>query len=68
MYVYGDDSGYEVPLLYGLHLCWFLLADAAGQKRPLTVKEREKLKRKKGQSSHATWKPETWMQLRQQFD
>ncbi|KAL8453869.1 hypothetical protein Emag_001677 [Eimeria magna] len=39
-----------------------------GQKRPLTIKERERLKRKKGQSSHATWKPETWMQLRQQYD
>lgn len=43
-------------------------ASTAGQKRSLTVKEREKLKRKKGQSSHATWKPETWMQLRQQYD
>lgn len=40
----------------------------SGQKRALTVKERERLKRKKGQSSHATWKPETWMQLRQQYD
>ncbi|KAL8437160.1 hypothetical protein ACSSS7_001139 [Eimeria intestinalis] len=39
-----------------------------GQRRPLTIKERERLKRKKGQSSHATWKPETWMQLRQQYD
>ncbi|CBZ51342.1 hypothetical protein NCLIV_044070 [Neospora caninum Liverpool] len=44
--------------------------EKAGEKRKasLTVKEREKLKRKKGQSSHATWKPELWMQLRQQFD
>ncbi|KEP64611.1 UNVERIFIED_CONTAM: hypothetical protein HHA_305600 [Hammondia hammondi] len=45
-------------------------ANKAGEKRKanLTVKEREKLKRMKGQSSHATWKPELWMQLRQQFD
>ncbi|PFH32459.1 hypothetical protein BESB_017770 [Besnoitia besnoiti] len=41
----------------------------SGEKRKaMTVKEKEKLKRKKGQSSHATWKPELWMQLRQQYD
>ncbi|RWW10195.1 hypothetical protein GW17_00026270 [Ensete ventricosum] len=33
-----------------------------------TVKDKEKLKRMKGQSSHATWKSETEMQLRQQYD
>ncbi|KAL5857299.1 hypothetical protein ACOSQ3_004757 [Xanthoceras sorbifolium] len=33
-----------------------------------TMKEKEKSKRMKGQSSHATWKSETEMQLRQQFD
>ncbi|XP_065008773.1 uncharacterized protein LOC135639013 [Musa acuminata AAA Group] len=33
-----------------------------------TVKDKEKLKRMKGQSSHATWKTETEMQLRQQYD
>ncbi|XP_026190051.1 uncharacterized protein LOC34622145 [Cyclospora cayetanensis] len=42
--------------------------DGGRQKRALTIKEKERLKRKKGQSSHATWKPEAWMQLRQQFD
>ena len=33
-----------------------------------TIKEKEKAKRMKGQSSHATWKPEAFMLLRQQFD
>lgn len=33
-----------------------------------TIKDKEKSKRMKGQSSHATWKSETEMQLRQQFD
>eukprot|EP01067_Filipodium_phascolosomae_P007190 Filipodium_phascolosomae@DN568_c0_g1_i1.p1 len=33
-----------------------------------TIKEKERLKRMKGQSSHASWKPEEWMRLRQQFD
>ncbi|KAG6543215.1 hypothetical protein Mapa_015466 [Marchantia paleacea] len=32
------------------------------------IKDKEKNKRMKGQSSHATWKSETEMQLRQQFD
>ncbi|XP_078444292.1 plant/protein [Wolffia australiana] len=32
------------------------------------IKDKEKSKRMKGQSSHATWKSETEMQLRQQFD
>ncbi|KIY93462.1 hypothetical protein MNEG_14500 [Monoraphidium neglectum] len=31
-------------------------------------KEREKQKRQKGQSTHAEWKPESWMVLRQQYD
>ncbi|WOK92161.1 hypothetical protein Cni_G00852 [Canna indica] len=38
------------------------------KKKGSVVKEKEKLKRMKGQSSHATWKSETEMQLRQQFD
>lgn len=33
-----------------------------------TIKDKEKSKRMRGQSSHATWKSETEMQLRQQFD
>lgn len=37
-------------------------------KQKMTVKEKERLKRFKGQSSHKEWKPELWMQLRQQFD
>ncbi|KAL6514668.1 hypothetical protein OROGR_020247 [Orobanche gracilis] len=37
-------------------------------KKGSTVKDKEKSKRMKGQSSHATWKSETEMQLRQQFD
>ncbi|PHJ22427.1 hypothetical protein CSUI_003731 [Cystoisospora suis] len=42
---------------------------SGGEKRKaMTIKEREKLKRQKGQSSHSTWKPELWMQLRQQYD
>ncbi|CAN6455601.1 unnamed protein product [Victoria cruziana] len=38
------------------------------ERRRSTIKEKEKSKRMKGQSSHATWKNETEMQLRQQFD
>jgi len=34
----------------------------------LTVKEREQIKRSKGQSSQTRWKSETEMQLRQEFD
>lgn len=41
--------------------------DAAKKKGSL-IKDKEKNKRMKGQSSHATWKSETEMQLRQQFD
>ena len=33
-----------------------------------TIKEKEKEKRMKGQSSIGSWKSETFMQLRQQFD
>ncbi|KAA8545599.1 hypothetical protein F0562_020383 [Nyssa sinensis] len=39
-----------------------------GKKKGSAIKEKEKNKRMKGQSSHATWKSETEMQLRQQFD
>ncbi|KAG8364134.1 hypothetical protein BUALT_Bualt19G0095200 [Buddleja alternifolia] len=38
------------------------------KKKGSMVKDKEKSKRMKGQSSHATWKSETEMQLRQQFD
>ncbi|GAB2291993.1 hypothetical protein Dimus_026241 [Dionaea muscipula] len=39
-----------------------------GKKKGSLIKEKEKVKRMRGQSSHATWKSETEMQLRQQFD
>uniref|UniRef100_A0A2P2J8A7 Uncharacterized protein MANES_14G166400 n=1 Tax=Rhizophora mucronata TaxID=61149 RepID=A0A2P2J8A7_RHIMU len=38
------------------------------KKKGSTIKDKEKNKRMKGQSSHATWKSETEMQLRQQYD
>lgn len=38
------------------------------KKKGSTIKDKEKNKRMKGQSSHATWKSETEMHLRQQFD
>ncbi|XP_052192064.1 uncharacterized protein LOC127801197 [Diospyros lotus] len=38
------------------------------KKKGSAIKEKEKSKRMRGQSSHATWKSETEMQLRQQFD
>ncbi|KAK6916073.1 hypothetical protein RJ641_018934 [Dillenia turbinata] len=38
------------------------------KKKGSTIKEKEKSKRMRGQSSHATWKSETEMHLRQQFD
>lgn len=31
-------------------------------------KEKEREKRSKGQSTHAEWKPEAWMVMRQQYD
>ncbi|XP_077249946.1 plant/protein [Tasmannia lanceolata] len=40
----------------------------AEKKKGSTIKDKEKSKRMKGQSSHASWKSETEMQLRQQFD
>ncbi|CAM8925500.1 unnamed protein product [Rhodiola kirilowii] len=40
----------------------------AEKKKGSTIKDKEKNKRMKGQSSHASWKSETKMQLRQQFD
>ncbi|GAB4838463.1 hypothetical protein Ancab_028007 [Ancistrocladus abbreviatus] len=39
-----------------------------GKQKGSTIKDKEKIKRMRGQSSHATWKSETEMQLRQQFD
>ena len=47
------------------------LADAnkeTDKKKGSTIKEKEKNKRMKGQSSHASWKSETEVQLRQQYD
>lgn len=38
------------------------------KKKGYAIKDKEKSKRMKGQSSHTTWKSETEMQLRQQFD
>ncbi|XP_061350369.1 uncharacterized protein LOC133295544 [Gastrolobium bilobum] len=38
------------------------------KKKGSTIKDKEKSKRMKGQSSHASWKSETEMHLRQQFD
>ena len=38
------------------------------KKKEGAVKDKEKSKRMKGQSSHATWKSETEMQLRQTYD
>ncbi|WCJ42008.1 hypothetical protein M5689_022840 [Euphorbia peplus] len=43
-------------------------ASADTKKKGSTLKDKEKSKRMKGQSSHATWKSETEMHLRQQFD
>ncbi|KAL9275810.1 hypothetical protein AKJ16_DCAP25697 [Drosera capensis] len=42
--------------------------DDQGKKKGSMIKDKEKVKRMRGQSSHATWKSETEMQLRQQFD
>ncbi|XP_047078021.1 uncharacterized protein LOC124688378 [Lolium rigidum] len=38
------------------------------KKKASAVKDKEKVKRMRGQSSHASWKSETEMALRQQFD
>ncbi|KAH7288761.1 hypothetical protein KP509_19G043900 [Ceratopteris richardii] len=38
------------------------------KRRGSKIKDKERSKRMKGQSSHATWKSETEMQLRQHFD
>ena len=42
--------------------------DADSKRRGSKIKDKERNKRVKGQSSHATWKSETEMHLRQQFD
>ncbi|KFK28101.1 hypothetical protein AALP_AA8G472600 [Arabis alpina] len=44
------------------------LPDPDAKKRGSVIKDKEKSKRMKGQSSHASWKSETEMQLRQHFD
>ncbi|CAA7401700.1 unnamed protein product [Spirodela intermedia] len=41
---------------------------AVRERKGSTIKDKEKSKRMRGQSSHATWKSETEMHLRQQFD
>lgn len=41
---------------------------AASEQKRATIKEREKQKRQKGQSTHDSWKPEAWMKMRQEFD
>lgn len=46
----------------------FAETDKESKKKSSAIKDKEKNKRMKGQSSHATWKSETEMQLRQQFD
>ncbi|CAN0921336.1 hypothetical protein LINGRAHAP2_LOCUS32536 [Linum grandiflorum] len=43
-------------------------ASEESKRKGSAVKDKEKSKRMKGQSSHATWKSETEMALRQQFD
>jgi hypothetical protein len=42
--------------------------NAESKKKGSTIKDKEKSKRMRGQSSHASWKSETEMQLRQHFD
>ncbi|KAI5064152.1 hypothetical protein GOP47_0020822 [Adiantum capillus-veneris] len=42
--------------------------DDLSKRRGSKMKDKERSKRMKGQSSHATWKSETEMHLRQQFD
>ncbi|CAF1707230.1 unnamed protein product [Brassica napus] len=44
------------------------LPDVDAKKKGSTIKDKEKSKRMRGQSSHASWKSETEMQLRQNFD
>eukprot|EP00899_Mesostigma_viride_P009941 jgi/Mesvir1/18949/Mv18918-RA.1 len=41
---------------------------ARTEEEKATIKDKERLKRMKGQSTHATWKSETEMQLRQTYD
>ncbi|CAF1919292.1 unnamed protein product, partial [Brassica napus] len=44
------------------------LPNSDAKKRGFAIKDKEKSKRMRGQSSHASWKSETEMQLRQHFD
>ncbi|KAJ0242152.1 hypothetical protein HA466_0214610 [Hirschfeldia incana] len=44
------------------------LPEVDAKKKGSTIKDKEKSKRMRGQSSHASWKSETEMQLRQTFD
>ncbi|XVE49569.1 hypothetical protein DITRI_Ditri01bG0092200 [Diplodiscus trichospermus] len=62
---YSSDRGMVCPVCGDRPLAD---ADKEPKKKGSTIKEKEKSKRMKGQSSHAAWKSETEMQLRQQFD
>ncbi|CAN8264431.1 unnamed protein product [Cochlearia groenlandica] len=44
------------------------LPDLDAKRKGSVIKDKEKSKRMRGQSSHASWKSETEMQLRQHFD
>ncbi|KAL9244886.1 hypothetical protein vseg_018603 [Gypsophila vaccaria] len=59
-----------IPKIYSsaLGMVCPVCPSADAKKKGSTVKDKEKSKRMKGQSSHASWKSETEMQLRQTFD
>ncbi|CAO2813848.1 unnamed protein product [Amaranthus hypochondriacus] len=60
-----------IPKTYSTSTGWVCPQCSAlgdSKNRGSTVKDKEKVKRMRGQSSHATWKSETEMHLRQQFD
>lgn len=62
---YSNARGMICPLCGNRHPAE---TDKESKKKGSLIKDKEKNKRMKGQSSHATWKSETEMQLRQQFD
>lgn len=51
-----------------MHMCIRAYSHAKGRTDMQDRKDREKEKRDKGQSTHATWKSEAEMLLRQQYD
>ncbi|VFQ96345.1 unnamed protein product [Cuscuta campestris] len=64
----GGNSSVRNP---NAELASALLRDTnteADKKKGSTIKDKEKVKRMRGQSSHASWKSETEMILRQHFD